>query len=185
MTSQGTAHGRFQRAIQRRHLLTAETAARELGGLNLAEALDLTLLMRETDLWRYERAAVRWLQRFIEEHSPTLAELASAALAEVGGAGDGSLRDLLRAAGSRGALKNPGCERRACVVPRMASRREGVGRRQSPPPPPTPLPEPVMPIPWRVRVTRSETEGAVQSKNRVGVNRQGLLPARLVGLRKR
>jgi hypothetical protein len=76
----------------------AEIAARELGGLNLAEALDLTLLMREVETWRYERAAVRWLERFIEERRPTLAEiaLASAALAETGGAGDGSLRDLLR-----------------------------------------------------------------------------------------
>jgi hypothetical protein len=100
MASQGTAHGRFQRAIKRRHLLVAEIAAREMGGLNLAEALDLTLLIRETDRWRYERAAVRWLERFIEERQPTLSEiaLASAALAEVGGAGDGSLRDLLRSA---------------------------------------------------------------------------------------
>jgi hypothetical protein len=89
MTSQGTAHARLQRAIRRRHLLAAETAARELGGLNLAEALDLTLLMRERDRWRYERAAVRWLEGFIEERRPTLAELALAcsALAEVGGAG--------------------------------------------------------------------------------------------------
>jgi hypothetical protein len=87
MTSQGTAHGRFQRAIKRRHLNAAEMAARELGGLNLAEAPDLTLLMRETDRWGYERAAVRWLERFIEERGPTLAEiaLATAALAEVGG----------------------------------------------------------------------------------------------------
>jgi hypothetical protein len=98
MTGQGTTHGRFERAIWRRHLNAAEMAARELGGLNLAEALDLTRLMRETDRWRYERAAVRWLERLIEERRPTLAELAlaSAALAEVGGAGDGSLRDLLR-----------------------------------------------------------------------------------------
>jgi hypothetical protein len=98
MTSQGSAHGRFQRAIKRRHLLAAEMAARELGGLNLAEALDLTLLMREIDRWRFERAAARWLERFIEEQAPTLSEiaLASTALAEVGGAGDGSLRELLR-----------------------------------------------------------------------------------------
>jgi hypothetical protein len=78
-------------------------AARELGGLGLADALDLTLLMRETDRWRYERAAVRWLERFIEERRPTLSEiaLASAALAEVGGAGDASLRDLLRSRRSK------------------------------------------------------------------------------------
>jgi hypothetical protein len=100
MTSQGTAHGRFQRAIKRRHLLDAEIAAGELGGLNLAEALDLTLLMRETDRWRYERAAVRWLKRSLEERRPSLREiaLASTALAEVGGAADESLRNLLRSA---------------------------------------------------------------------------------------
>jgi hypothetical protein len=104
MTSQGTAHGRFQRAIQRRHLHAAEMAARELGGLSLADALDLALLIRETNTWRYERAAVRWLERFMEERRPTLAEiaLASAALAEVGGAGDGSLRELLHSRRRRG-----------------------------------------------------------------------------------
>jgi hypothetical protein len=98
MTSQGTAHGRFQRAIQRRHLHAAEMAARELGGLNLADALDLTLLMREIETWRYERAAVRWLERFIEERKPTVSEiaLASAALSESGGAGDAALRHLVR-----------------------------------------------------------------------------------------
>jgi hypothetical protein len=69
-------------------------------GLNLADALDLTLLIRETDRWRYERAAVRWLKRFIEERQPTFSELAlaRAALAQMGGAGDASLRDLLREA---------------------------------------------------------------------------------------
>jgi hypothetical protein len=60
-------------------------AARELGGLSLADALDLTLLMREIETWRYERAAVRWLERFIEERRPSLGEiaLASAALAVI------------------------------------------------------------------------------------------------------
>jgi hypothetical protein len=66
--------------------------------LNLAEALDLTLLMRETDRWRYERVAVRWLERFIEERRPTLAEiaLASAALTEVGGPVKRVCSELLR-----------------------------------------------------------------------------------------
>jgi hypothetical protein len=76
MTSQGSAHGRFTRAIKNRNLRNGEMAARDLGGLSLSDALDLTLLMRETDRWRYERAAVRSLQRFIEERTPTLAELA-------------------------------------------------------------------------------------------------------------
>jgi hypothetical protein len=38
MTSQGTAHGRFQRAIHRGHVEAAEMAAREMGGLSLADS---------------------------------------------------------------------------------------------------------------------------------------------------
>jgi len=33
MTSQGTAHGRFQRALERRNVRGAEMAAREIGQL--------------------------------------------------------------------------------------------------------------------------------------------------------
>jgi hypothetical protein len=85
MTSQGTAHGPFQRAIQRRHLNAAEMAAREMGGLSLQDALALCELLASLDPARYERAALRWLQRFIDERSPPIAEvaLAAAALAEV------------------------------------------------------------------------------------------------------
>jgi hypothetical protein len=85
MTSQGTAHGRFQRAINRRHLLAAEMAAREMGGLSLADALLLCDLLANADPQRYERAALRWLERFINERLPPLTEvaLAAAALAEL------------------------------------------------------------------------------------------------------
>jgi hypothetical protein len=83
MTSQGTAHGRFQRAIHRRHLQAAETAAREMGGLSLADALSLCELLAATDPKRYERAASRWLQRFIDERLPPLTEVALAASALV------------------------------------------------------------------------------------------------------
>jgi hypothetical protein len=41
MTSQGTAHGRFCRALERRNLRGAEDAARELGRLSLEDALGL------------------------------------------------------------------------------------------------------------------------------------------------
>ena len=34
MTSQGSAHGRFTRAINRRHVQAVEMAAREMGGLS-------------------------------------------------------------------------------------------------------------------------------------------------------
>jgi hypothetical protein len=85
MTSQGTAHGRFQRAIHRRHVQAAEMAAREMGGLSLADALSLCELLANVDPARYERAALRWLQRFIDERLPPLTEvaLAAAALAEL------------------------------------------------------------------------------------------------------
>ena len=61
MTSQGTAHGRFQRAIHAGHVQNAEMAAREMGGLSLADALSLCELLAKTDVARYERAALRWL----------------------------------------------------------------------------------------------------------------------------
>jgi hypothetical protein len=85
MTSQGTAHGRFQRAIHSRDLLSAETAAREMGGLSLVDALALCELLAACDPKRYERAALRWLQRFIDERLPPLTEVAvaAAALAEL------------------------------------------------------------------------------------------------------
>lgn len=41
MTSKGTAHGRSQRATERRQLFQAELAARELGQLSLTDALAL------------------------------------------------------------------------------------------------------------------------------------------------
>ena len=65
MTSQGTPHGRFQRAINRRHVQAAEMAAREMGGLSLSDALSFCELLANADPARYERAAFRWLQRFI------------------------------------------------------------------------------------------------------------------------
>ena len=78
MTSQGTAHGRFQRAIHRRHVQAAEMAAHEMGGLSLADALLLCELLAKADPARYERAALRWLQGSLTSgchHSPRLRSL--------------------------------------------------------------------------------------------------------------
>jgi hypothetical protein len=85
MTSQGTAHGRFERAFHRGHIDAAEMAAREMGGLSLLDALALCELLAKRDPARYERAALRWLERFIEERVPLLVEvaLAASALAEL------------------------------------------------------------------------------------------------------
>jgi hypothetical protein len=67
VTSQGTAHGRFTRALATRNLREAEIAARELGQLSLDDALKLCVLLAERDPPRFERAALRWLERFMAE----------------------------------------------------------------------------------------------------------------------
>jgi hypothetical protein len=59
MTSQGTAHGRFTRAIAQKNLRGAEMAARELGSLSLDNAVKLCTLLAERDLPRFDRAALR------------------------------------------------------------------------------------------------------------------------------
>jgi 2-polyprenyl-6-methoxyphenol hydroxylase-like FAD-dependent oxidoreductase len=56
-------------------------AAREMGHLSLNDALSLCELLAAVDPSRYERAALRWLERFIQERSPPLAEVALAASA--------------------------------------------------------------------------------------------------------
>jgi hypothetical protein len=99
MTSQGTAHGRFTRCIENRNLGGAEQAARELGRLSLEDALGLSILYLQCDPARYERAAVRWLERFIAERHPSLEDvgLAVGALAELrNGNGAASMFTLKR-----------------------------------------------------------------------------------------
>jgi hypothetical protein len=75
MTSQGTAHGRFSRALASRNLRGAEAAARELGWLALEDALGLCVLYFQCAPAQYERAAVRWLERFIAEKRPSLEDV--------------------------------------------------------------------------------------------------------------
>jgi len=75
MTSEGSAHGRFTRAIKTGNLYAAEMAARELRGLSLPDALDLVILMARVRPDRLERAAIRWHGRLeIEATTLTLAE---------------------------------------------------------------------------------------------------------------
>jgi hypothetical protein len=57
----------FQRAVERGNLLAAESAARELESVSLADALELLLLIAATEPTRFERAAIRWLGRFCIE----------------------------------------------------------------------------------------------------------------------
>jgi hypothetical protein len=71
MTSQGSAHARFQLAVKRGHLLHAEIASRELGTLsNQKRCLFCLLYEREGDP-RFERAFRRWLRRARVDHGLT------------------------------------------------------------------------------------------------------------------
>jgi hypothetical protein len=74
-----------------------------MGGLSLADALALCELLAATDPKRYERAALRWLQRFIDERLPPLAEVGVAASALT------ELRHGRRAVGVDGLKRVSGC----------------------------------------------------------------------------
>jgi hypothetical protein len=50
--------------IARPHLQAAEMAAKEMGGLSLLDAISLCELLAKRDPARYERAALRWVERF-------------------------------------------------------------------------------------------------------------------------
>jgi hypothetical protein len=112
VTSQGTARGRFTRAIQQRNLFAEQSALREMGGNpSLLVALDYLALLAELKSERFPAAAVRWHGR-LELEAPTLtlaeSQLALAALAALGeGQRDavGVLCSLLRKA--RPALMSP------------------------------------------------------------------------------
>jgi hypothetical protein len=58
---------RFRRALDRRNVTEALAAASELQFVGLTEALELTLLLADSDQEKYERAAVRWHVRFVYE----------------------------------------------------------------------------------------------------------------------
>ena len=71
MTSQGSASGRFTRAIQQRNLFMAEAALREMGNPSLIWALDYVILLAELQPAKAKTAALRWHGR-LELEAPTL-----------------------------------------------------------------------------------------------------------------
>jgi hypothetical protein len=76
----------FQRALERGNVMLAEVAARQLGHLSLESALRLLVLYIEKEPAKYERAALRWLGRYVTQgrHVSLLkAHLALAALSKL------------------------------------------------------------------------------------------------------
>jgi hypothetical protein len=57
----------------------AEDAARELPNMPLEDALQLVHLYAERSSPKYEKAALRWLQRYLTEGSPRLEHFAGIA----------------------------------------------------------------------------------------------------------
>jgi hypothetical protein len=91
LTAQGHPRAIFTRAIENGNLVIAEATAREITNLTLEEALRLLFLYAEKDPVKYERAALRWLARYLahgKDISLLKAQLAVSALAELR-AGDG------------------------------------------------------------------------------------------------
>jgi hypothetical protein len=86
LTAQGHPRAIFSRAIEHGNLLAAESSAREIGRLTLEEALRLLFLYAEHKPIKFERAAPRWLARYVTEGkavSLLKAQLALSALAEL------------------------------------------------------------------------------------------------------
>jgi hypothetical protein len=67
VSSEIASLGAFQRAVQQGNVMRAEAAAPQLGQLSLEHALRLLFLYAEKKPIKYERAALRWLGRYITE----------------------------------------------------------------------------------------------------------------------
>jgi len=98
MTSQGSASGRFTRAIGQRNLFAAEAALKEMGNPSLLAALDYLALLAEERPAKFVGAALRWHARFESEAvvlTLTESQYALSALAALG-EGDKKAVDVLR-----------------------------------------------------------------------------------------
>lgn len=89
MTSQGSPHGQFQRALQRGNVLQALALARELAPVPLGEALRLIALIAEREPPRFSRMAQHWHSRFVTETAGISLADASLSLALLQSLGEG------------------------------------------------------------------------------------------------
>jgi hypothetical protein len=76
VTAEAHAQARFRRAIECRALWMAEDAARELPKISLEDALQLVHLYADRRSPKYQRAAMRWLERYLTEGEPRLQHFA-------------------------------------------------------------------------------------------------------------
>jgi hypothetical protein len=76
---QGASGARFRRALDCGKLTAAEQATFELPFTPLADARALVELYAEEGDRKYERAALKYLMRYLSEASPSLADVAQVA----------------------------------------------------------------------------------------------------------
>ena len=76
MRPTGSPYAAFQRALKHGNLWVAETEARELRQVSLEDALKLVRLYAEKESPKFERAAMKWLRRYLDERTPTLKNFA-------------------------------------------------------------------------------------------------------------
>jgi hypothetical protein len=70
----------LRRAIERGNLPVADITSREIGRINLVEALELTALIAKRDPKRHRRYAVRWLWRYLGESESVMIDDAAVAV---------------------------------------------------------------------------------------------------------
>jgi hypothetical protein len=67
VTSQGSTYGRFRGALDTGNARIALAAAADLPHVGLADALEVVLLLLDSEPSRFERAALRWHGRYCRE----------------------------------------------------------------------------------------------------------------------
>ena len=67
VTSKGSPYSRFRRALDGGNATIALAAAADLEHVGLADALELLLLIHDSEPSRFERAALRWHGRYCRE----------------------------------------------------------------------------------------------------------------------
>ena len=99
ITAQGSPRAVFRRALARGNLTVAEIVAREVGHIDLREALELTALVARSDRSRARRMGARWLERWLAEAKPPIDDAVTVAanLAGLGGQLHDVALDALRA----------------------------------------------------------------------------------------
>ena len=76
MTSEGHPYAVLQRALTTGNLWVAEAVARDMPHVPLEDAFKLVCLYAEKESPKFEKAALKWLRRYLDEDTPSLTEFA-------------------------------------------------------------------------------------------------------------